>query len=69
MADLHQTGMVDVGERKMAEDRPPQPPREQGADVDEEDYVGTAKIFPDSRTPRRLPNAMITTNPMAMKTR
>ncbi len=25
-------------------------------------YVGTAKIRPDSRTPRRLPYAMITTN-------
>ena len=25
-------------------------------------YVGTAKSFPDSRTPRRLPHAMMTTN-------
>ena len=25
-------------------------------------YVGTAKMRPDSRTPRRLPNAMRTTN-------
>ena len=25
-------------------------------------YVGTAKSFPDSFTPRRLPHAMMTTN-------
>ena len=32
-------------------------------------YVGAAKIFPDSLTPRRLPHVMMAMNPTAMGTR